>query len=175
MTDQRDVLIAVVGGVAVGLLALAFPSWVALLGLIPAAVASFDFARRRQIQPIGLLLLAAALTAGLPTGLAFVNAARTPDTTFDPAMAAVFALACGALVLGVMLMLIPRDEPPALPLEPLAPPVSVAATESVAGTAPTEPEPAAPTDLASTTDPTGMTDPAGTAAASAATGPEAPA
>jgi hypothetical protein len=163
VTDQRDVLMAVVGGVAVGLLALAFPSWVALLGLIPAAVASFDFARRRQIQPIGLLLLAAALTAGLPTGLAFVNAARTPGATFDPALAAVFALACGALVLGVMLMLIPRDEPAALPLEPLAPPVSAAATESVAGTAPTEPEPAA------------STDPAGTAEASAATGPEAPA
>lgn len=109
---ERDLLAAVAGGVAVGLLALTLPSPVALLGLVPALVAGLDFARRRQLQPIGVLLIAAALTAGLPSGWALLRALRTPGATFEPATAAVFSAACGALVLGVMLMLLAPEEDP---------------------------------------------------------------
>lgn len=110
---ERDLLAAVAGGVAVGLLALALPSPVALLGLIPALVAGLDFARRRQLQPIGVLLIAAALAAGLPSGWALLEALRTTGSTVEPATAAVFSAACGALILGVMLMLAPTEDWPA--------------------------------------------------------------
>ena len=65
---ERDLLAAVAGGVAVGLLALTLPSPVALLGLDPGP------RRRPRLRPpapapaLGVLLIAAALTAGLPSG-----------------------------------------------------------------------------------------------------------
>jgi len=102
---ERDLLAAIAGGVAVGLLALTLPSPIALLGLIPALVAGFDFARRREVQPIGVLLIAAALSAGLPSGAAALHAWRTPGAVLEPVTAAVFGVACGAFVLGAMLLL----------------------------------------------------------------------
>ena len=74
--SDRDTLLAVVSGVAVGLLALSFPSPIAFLGLIPAVIASLDLLRRRQLTAVGVLLVAAALSAGLPSGWTLFGASR---------------------------------------------------------------------------------------------------
>ena len=135
--SDRDTLLAVVSGVAVGLLALSFPSPVAFLGLIPAVIASLDLLRRGQQTAVGVLLVAAALAAGLPSGWMLFGSSRVAGTGLPPETAAVFGVACGALILGVMVLLLEpggsepepsapvpaaaADVPPASPVEPAAP------------------------------------------------------
>jgi hypothetical protein len=122
--SDRDTLLAVVSGVAVGLLALSFPSPIAFLGLIPAVIASLDLLRRRQLTAVGVLLVAAALSAGLPSGWTLFGASRTAGAGLPAATAAVFGVACGALILGVMVLLLePGDEadPPTAPSPAPAP------------------------------------------------------
>jgi outer membrane biosynthesis protein TonB len=108
--SDRDTLLAVVSGVAVGLLALSFPSPIAYLGLIPAVVASLDLLRRRQLTAVGVLLVTAALSAGLPSGWTLFGAARTAGVGLPAATAAVFGIACGALILGVMVLLLEQGD-----------------------------------------------------------------
>ena len=74
--SDRDTLLAVVSGVAVGLLALSFPSPVAFLGLIPAVIASLDLLRRGQQTAVGVMLLSAAFAAGLPSGWMLFGGSR---------------------------------------------------------------------------------------------------
>lgn len=132
--SDRDTLLAVVSGVAVGLLALSFPSPVAFLGLIPAVIASLDLLRRGQQTAVGVLLLAAALAAGLPSGWMLFGGSRAAGVGLPAETAAVFGVACGALILGVMVLLLdqggeipqpatpaPADDAPAAPAEPPAP------------------------------------------------------
>jgi len=104
--SDRDVLLAVISGAAVGLLALSFPSPIALLGLVPGVIASVDLVRRRQLTAVGALLLTAAVTAGLPSGLTLFGPGRVAGAGLPAATAAVFGAACGALILGVMLLLL---------------------------------------------------------------------
>lgn len=135
--SDRDTLLAVVSGVAVGLLALSFPSPIAFLGLIPAVIASLDLLRRRQLTAVGVLLVAAALSAGLPSGWTLFGASRAAGAGLPAATAAVFGVACGALILGVMVLLLepsddaapaeerpdgaPSNDAPSSPVEPAAP------------------------------------------------------
>ena len=128
--SDRDTLLAVVSGVAVGLLALTFPSPVAFLGLIPAVIASLDLLRRGQQTAVGVLLLAAALAAGLPSGWMLFGGSRAAGVGLPAETAAVFGVACGALILGVMVLLLDQGgetPPPAspeaqgAPLEPASP------------------------------------------------------
>jgi len=104
--NDRDTLLAVVSGVAVGLLALSFPSPVAFLGLVPGVIAVLDLARRRQLTAVGVLLVAASLTAGLPSAWALFGGGRVAGTALPAATAAVFGVACGTLILGVMVLLL---------------------------------------------------------------------
>ncbi|MGZ6269749.1 MAG: hypothetical protein ACXWMU_04175 [Candidatus Limnocylindrales bacterium] len=115
---------------AVGLLALSFPSPVAFLGLIPAVIASLDLLRRGQQTAVGVLLLAAALAAGLPSGWMLFGGSRASGVGLPAETAAVFGVACGALILGVMVLLLDlggetpqpaAPEPPAAPQEPPEP------------------------------------------------------
>lgn len=122
--NDRDVFLAIVSGVAVGLLALAFPSPIAFLGLIPGIIASLDLARRRQLTAVGVLLLAAALTAGLPSGWTLFGPDRVAGAGLPAAVAAVFGAACGALILGVMVLLLEPSADGAPPAEPRAAPVA---------------------------------------------------
>ncbi len=144
--SDRDTLLAVVSGVAVGLLALSFPSPVAFLGLIPAVIASLDLLRRDQQTAVGVLLVSAALAAGLPSGWMLFGGSRAAGVGLPPETAAVFGVACGALILGVMVLLLDQGD------EAAQPPTPVAA-------APTEP-PAAPDDApASPAEPGAAEDP----------------
>ncbi|MFI5262257.1 MAG: hypothetical protein ACHQZR_06875 [Candidatus Limnocylindrales bacterium] len=122
---DRDTLLAVVSGVAVGLLALSFPSPIAFLGLIPGAIAALDLARRRQLTSVGVLLISAALTAGLPSAWTLFGPDRVSGAGLPAATAAVFGVACGTFILGVMVLLIEPDADaaaaPARPVEPAGP------------------------------------------------------
>ncbi len=128
--SDRDTLLAVVSGVAVGLLALSFPSPIAFLGLIPAVIASFDLLRRGQQTAVGVLLLSAALAAGLPSGWMLFGGSRATGVGLPAETAAVFGVACGALILGVMVLLLdqggaapePNTPAPSAPIGPVAPP-----------------------------------------------------
>jgi len=117
--SDRDTLLAVVSGVAVGLLGLSFPSPVAFLGLIPAVIASLDLLRRGQQTAVGVLLVAAALAAGLPSGWMLFGGPRGPGVGLPPETAAVFGVACGALILGVMVLLLDQGEEPPQPAAPV--------------------------------------------------------
>jgi hypothetical protein len=129
--SDRDTLLAVVSGVAVGLLALSFPSPIAFLGLIPAVIASLDLLRRRQLTAVGVLLVSAALAAGLPSGFTLFGASRTPGAGLPAATAAVFGVACGALILGVMVLLLePGDDEVAPAVAPAVPPAAPSPTPS---------------------------------------------
>jgi hypothetical protein len=128
--SDRDTLLGVVSGVAVGLLALTFPSPVAFLGLIPAVIASLDLLRRGQQTAVGVLMLSAALAAGLPSGWMLFGGSRAAGVGLPAETAAVFGVACGALILGVMILLLDQGaetpmpaapEPPAAPQEPPEP------------------------------------------------------
>jgi hypothetical protein len=119
--SDRDTLLAVVSGMAVGLLALSFPNPIAFLGLIPAVIASLDLLRRRQLTAVGVLLVSAALAAGLPSGWTLFGASRAPGVGLPAATAAVFGVACGALILGVMVLLLEQgDEAAPAPAVPQA-------------------------------------------------------
>jgi hypothetical protein len=144
--SDRDTLLAVVSGVAVGLLALSFPSPIAYLGLIPAVVASLDLLRRRQLTAVGVLLVTAALSAGLPSGWTLFGATRTAGVGLPAATAAVFGIACGALILGVMVLLLEQGDDAGAPAAPMpAPaPTPIDATSEPATPEPAPPEPVAP-------------------------------
>lgn len=148
MPGQRDVLIAIAGGVAVGLLAITFPSWLALLGVVAAIIAAVDLAHRREWRAIGALLLAAALTAGLPSGWIVLRAIRAGGSGPEVAITAIFAVSCGALILGTMLVLM-QPENEAVEPEP----------STAYPSAPPEPGPSEPTQESSQSAPAdGATD-----------------
>ncbi|HTS14998.1 MAG TPA: hypothetical protein VMH24_04980 [Candidatus Sulfotelmatobacter sp.] len=127
--NDRDTLLAVVSGVAVGLLALTFPSPIAFLGLIPAVIAALDLLRRGQQTAVGVLLVAAALAAGLPSGYMLFGMPRAAGEGVPAETAAVFGVACGALILGVMMLLLEQDEGPAASATPATPDAPAPADE----------------------------------------------
>ncbi len=139
--SDRDTLLAVVSGVAVGLLALSFPSPVAFLGLIPAVIASLDLLRRGQQTAVGVLLLSAALAAGLPSGWMLFGGSRAAGVGLPAETAAVFGAACGALILGVMVLLLDQGAETPLPSvpKPAAAPADDAAATPVEPPAPDDP------------------------------------
>lgn len=149
MRSERDTLLAIVSGMAVGLLALSFPSPIALVGLIPAVIAALDLLRRRQLTAVGVLLVAAALSAGLPSGLMLFGGSRAAGVGLPAATAAVFGVACGALILGIMVLLLEPGDENVTPAAPVPAP-SPTPTEAATDPQPTEPSPveAAPAEPA---------------------------
>jgi len=146
--SDRDTLLAVVSGVAVGLLALSFPSPIAFLGLIPAVIASLDLLRRGQQTAVGVLLVSAALAAGLPSGWLLFGGSRAPGVGLPADTAAVFGVACGGLILGVMVLLLEQAEEAPGPTAQV-PAAAAAPTEPTApadGAPSASVEPAAPAD-----------------------------
>lgn len=142
--SDRDTLLAVVSGVAVGLLALAFPSPVAFLGLIPAVIASLDLLRRGQQTAVGVLMLSAAFAAGLPSGWMLFGGSRAAGAGLPAETAAVFGVACGALILGVMVLLLDQGTETPQPTVPEPPAAPAAPADDAPATPPDPPTPQDP-------------------------------